>query len=254
MPTPTLAMKESHDYKRPPIVEAVIELQFSQPLDADSVNRTQKLFSKDFPIVQALSQFEIQVNQNIQTPTITQKQLGYRIDNADSTDIILITNVAIAYSRLAPYNGWNLFSAAALSALDTFRREIGLVQVKRIGLRYINRIDIPLPSPGALVQLEDYLTIHPQFLEDSFPPLQGFTMQTVFGLANNEGLATITVASVPSPLPTHMGIILDIDVARSQNLPKSQSDIRDLLNIMRDEKNSVFESCITKATKELFDQ
>ena len=175
------------------------------------------------------------------------------MDNSDSTDIISITNAVIAYSRLAPYNGWNLFSAAALKVFDDFRKEIGLVQLKRIGLRYINRIDIPLLGLGEIVRLENYLTIQPQYPEDSFPPLQGFTMQNVFGLANNEGSATITLASVPSPLPMHMGIILDIDVARSQNLPKSQSDIRDLLNIMRHEKNSVFDSCITKATKELFD-
>jgi uncharacterized protein (TIGR04255 family) len=249
-------MKESRNYKRPPITEAVIELKFSHPIDGDSVNKTQNLFSKDFPIIRLLSKINVQVVvADTQTSSITHEPFGYRMmDNVDSADIISITNDAIAYSRLAPYNGWALFSTAALGAIDSFRDEIGFVQLNRIGLRYINRIDIPVPSPDAIVRLENYLTIQPQYPEDSFPPLRGFTMQTVFGLEKNAALATLTVASVPSPLPLHMGIILDIDIGRGQNLPKSKNGMRDVLNIMHDEKNSVFESCVTEATRELFDQ
>jgi uncharacterized protein (TIGR04255 family) len=128
---------------------------------------------------------------------------------------------------------------------------MGFAPLKRVGLRYLNRLDIPVPSTMP-ISLEDYLTVSPRYPEDELPGLQTFTMQTVHGLPTLECLATITVAAAASPVPMHTGFIIDIDVGRNESVPQSEDEIRNLLASMRDEKNRIFELCITEATRKLF--
>jgi uncharacterized protein (TIGR04255 family) len=239
------------NYKRPPITEAVIEVQFANPIDLKIIDDSKGIFEKHFPGLNTIAVTSLVPVPNAPAPAIIHSHTGFRMDNADSTDIISFTTTAFAYSRLAPYHGWAAFSAAALDWYGRLRKKIGFVPLKRVGLRYLNRLDIPV-APMTPIRLEDFITVEPRYPESELPVLQAFTMQTIHALPATGCVATITVASAVSPVPSHAGIIVDIDVARNESVPQSEDDIEILLETMRLEKNRIFELCITDATRELF--
>jgi uncharacterized protein (TIGR04255 family) len=238
-------------YKRPPITEAVIEFRLAAPLAAAELETVRVEFAKDNPAVEKLENIEFQIT-DTPSPSVNRYTSGYRIHRNDSTEVITITPYVIAFSRLAPYNGWDAFSNNVLALYKDFRSILGYIPISRIGVRYVNRLDIPSSTQGVVLKLDDYIRIHPQYPEDALPALQFFTLQGVFNLVEAAYVATINIAAIPSPLPSHMSILLDIDLGRSSEVPQRESEIRDLLAAMRIEKNRVFELCITDATRELF--
>lgn len=66
------------------------------------------------------------------------------------------------------------------------------------------------------------------------------------------GIAIINTGSVPSPLIDHISFVLDIDLVRNQNLPKSDEEVEACLAELRHMKNKIFESFVTDASRELF--
>ena len=242
-------IEPQRQYKRPPITEAVIEFQFVNALEMKAIEKAKDIFKDDFPGLNTITVTSFQPLENFPAPAVFHSHIGFRFDNADSTDIISLTTNAFAYSRLAPYTGWAKFSAAALGAYLELRKEIGFNALKRIGVRYINRLDVPL-VPNLPIKIEHYLNIEPKF-PDAIPMLQAFTMQTVHELPQIGCAATINVGSVASLLPEHTAFLLDIDIGRNNSVPQSHSDIRGQLDIMRIEKNRVFEVCVTDAAREL---
>ncbi len=241
-------------YKRPPIVEAVIEFRMAELLPPDDVEKMRQKFSVNFPNILRINQTQIQFHDLSGEPIVNQTPSGYRMTDLEGLNIVVITGQNISISRIAPYSGWDTFSTAALSIFERFRDEIGYVRIGRIGVRYVNRIDIPVQASSEVVRLERYVRIQPQYPESDLPALSAFTMQTVFNLAESRCMAAVNVASVPAPFPQFMSMILDIDIGRNENVPQRRDGIRGLLDTMRNEKNRIFEVSITDTTRELFNQ
>ena len=239
-------------YKRPPITEAVIEFRFAQPLELSTVEKARDRFSKEFSTVAKLEQLEWQIGGDPVHPSVNTFTAGFRLHNADSSEIIIISAFTLSFSTVAPYKGWATFSDSAMKIYGRFRELVGYTQIFRIGLRYINRLDIPQTNPPSLIRLEDYIKIHPNYPEDVLPALGAFTVQCVFTLPEGNTTATISVASVASPLPTHFSILLDIDIGRVNDVPQKESEIREVLDVMRGQKNRIFEQCITDASRKTF--
>src|ERR1700722_10572232 len=103
MPNHESQTDQQKHYKRPPITEAVIELQFAASADFKTVDQAKEIFAQNFPILNAIHTTTL-FPQLAAVPAVAQSQIGFRMDNADSTDIISLTTNAFAYSRLAPYN------------------------------------------------------------------------------------------------------------------------------------------------------
>ena len=128
-------------YKQPPITEAVIEFRFAQALDLPTVEKARDGFSKEFSIVAKLEQLEWQFSGDPVHSSLNTSTAGYRLHNADSTEIVVITAFSLSFSRVAPYSGWAAFSDSAMKIYGRFRELIGYTQIFRLGVRYINRLD-----------------------------------------------------------------------------------------------------------------
>ena len=59
-------------------------------------------------------------------------------------------------------------------------------------------------------------------------------------------------ATTGSPLPDHAAILLDIDVFTIHPVPTTGAELTRTLNEMRDEKNAIFEACLTDEARGLF--
>jgi uncharacterized protein (TIGR04255 family) len=128
-------------------------------------------------------------------------------------------------------------------------------EIGRIGVRYINRVDIPIeydsgkPIP---VRLEDYLLIYPEYPESVFGPVQGYTMQCIAPLPGIMSRATISVATTQPPAPRFGSVIFDIDIGRESEVPQREDEITGPLNSFRNEKNRIISNCLTEKAKALF--
>jgi uncharacterized protein (TIGR04255 family) len=242
-------------FARPPIVEAVIERRFAEPFSHEVMEDLRRKLESDYPAISQLNSMSWAINALGAVPEVSQNIVGYRLANLSGDAIVVITTQSLAFARLAPYPGWREFSKQGTGLFRVARKMMDYMQIGRIGVRYVNRLDIPFtleqgtPVP---IQMEDYILIHPEYPAGLFPPAQSYSMQAVTLLPDIHSRLTINVATVPSPFPGRTGIIFDIDIGRESEIPQREDEISNILDAIRSEKNRIFLSCLTDKAKALF--
>jgi uncharacterized protein (TIGR04255 family) len=166
----------------------------------------------------------------------------------DTLDIVILYPQGISNSRLAPYNSWETFRERAYQVVRQCLGEIGHRPAKRLGVRYINRIDIPSKQ----VRVDQWL----QLGITSPPSLP--SVLTTYGLhaslmLSDQICLNLQSSSVDSPLLQHNSILLDIDVYINTEMP-NHSLVWERIDELRHHKNRVFEACITDKARNLFDR
>ncbi len=239
----------SQKYKHPPIVEAVIDFKLSEPLTKTLVNKAKKYFLKEYPFCEDTHLLGVYLNPASKSAEYKEEASGYKISSNDGADILLINTHAFTVSRLAPYPGWNIIRERAEKDWKEWKKIVN-PKIRRVGVRYINRVDIPISS-GGRIEYEDYLKIFPQLPDNEIPVLSQYAMQIVVPLENNMSLL-LNSATVPSPLLNHVSYILDIDISKEITESISEKEVWDLIDDMRYHKNRIFESSVTDKAKELF--
>ncbi|MHB1620439.1 MAG: TIGR04255 family protein [Sulfuricella sp.] len=240
-------------YKHPPITEAVIGINFSSPIKQADVNLVNNKFHSHYPNNQAMSNFNVAVelsNIQINKPTTNcKKEEGHRRSTADMTQLLVLWPSSFALSQLAPYQGWDHFFERFVRDWALWKRTIGFQTISRIGVRYINRIDIPVK--GSITKYEEFLNVYPK-LPESLDPIIAYAVQVASELKDIDCLLKINSAAVPSPLLGFASFVIDLDISKEVNPPQSDNDIFDLLNKIRVQKNGVFEACISNRARDLF--
>lgn len=241
------------EYRRPPITEAIIELRFAREFDRKVAEAASKAVRERYFYEDAEQATNVVVNAQTGKATTNIKWFGFKLSSIDRTELVLFRANGFLCSCLAPYPGWSSFRNRAREGWEAWKRAAGPSEFARIGVRYINRIDIPTPEDG-LIYPERYLTVGPASPDDVGDPMASYTIQTVRPLGADQCGLTINTSSVPSPLIGFTSFALDIDVYRDVDLPKKDADIWDLLERIRTHKNRVFEKCITENSRDLFNQ
>src|ERR1700733_11319526 len=92
-------------YTRAPIVEAVVDIQFSDAVSMRELERIRDRFTSQYPSIEEWAQYQFTIGANdAQTSrTLT----GYKLTKTDATGIVIVQNKGITSSALAPYPGWN---------------------------------------------------------------------------------------------------------------------------------------------------
>src|SRR5688572_25047547 len=135
-------------YARPPILEAVMEFAYPE-LPASTIHRAavkEKAFGRSQNDVNIKAAIKVTADRDKVTAenvSIDRSFVGRRLTSDDQRHILLIRPKTFGYVELAPYSGWEVFSASARKYWERFQKTAGRLKVMRIGLRYINRIDVP---------------------------------------------------------------------------------------------------------------
>ncbi len=241
----------SEGYPRPPIIEAVVELRFRESLSSEAVESVSKRLAKRYPHEQPFRMVSLNYDVAQDTAAVHPQSAGFRRTDLDSTTICVIVGSHLTTSVLAPYPGWDVFYELVNQNYDIFRQTVGVVPLARIGVRYINRIDIPLPGHGEpAISVSDFLRCYPEFPE-GFSPVTGFTLQGSAALAD-QYTGTINQAVVEPALIGHTSILLDIDIGHEGQIPFRIDDILQIIQSMRIRKNELFEACLTDKARRLF--
>ena len=239
-------------YPRPPITEAVVGIDFVGTIDESLLRGAKAKLSREYSNqVDEISftvDLEIGAGQNTPKTSLVQ-QKGFRLRSADASQILLLRPASFTVSQLAPYPGWDVFFGRFKRDWKRWKTVAGFREIKRIGLRYINRIDIPAREP--VVHQENFLRVYPE-VPEQFGPLLAYTVLTKSLVQDLRSTLTVTTGVVPAPILNHMSILFDIDIGCENEPPKKDSDIFDYLQNARRKKNEYFEASITDDARKLF--
>ena len=237
-------------YSRPPVVEAIIELQYDPQLsDRESETLRSKL-SKRYPALVENRLFEVQIDEK-GNATTKSNSAGFKGTSADNTNVVISNPGAFASVRLAPYCGWDEVIAVAKENYDTFRAVAGHRAVKRIGVRYVNRIDLPeeeatkLPTNAIFNVYAAAPSAVPQIPRHFFARYE-------YGFAEDNIIVVIQTGTADPALIDQKSFMLDIDVIKTENISQKPEDLWSVIDVMRRAKNDAFELSVTELTKRTF--
>lgn len=234
-------------YTAPPIIEAIIQFVFVDELSEASYRKIIKRLGKAY--ANHLSLENIQANLDL-----PKRQANFTVapqekfSSEDQADILLVNRNALTWSRLAPYPGWDVFFTRVKRDLEEAHQATGYRKLGRLGVRFINRLDVP--RHDSVVRYEEYLAINIS-LPEKWDVIQNYGWR--FERDFPGGLrAIVQSAIVESEVPETGAFMLDIDVVALSDLPTKLENVFTKLSDMRTLKNEIFETSITDLARESF--
>lgn len=249
-------MTSTTSYARPPITEAVIAITFDELIGAADLADVQTKFAQHYPNAQRVAGLNVHVNIEVgpdnrqHARTAVDEQPGYRRATADLTEILVMMPPCFIVSQLAPYPGWDAFIERFSRDWRVWKRHMHHRSIKQIGVRYINRLDIPT-SGLDFVPIDDFLNVSPR-MPDMLGPVSAFGAQARVDLPDIGCNLALNSGAIPSPMLETASFLIDLDITTAGTPPQSDEDIHALLDRVRGAKNAIFEACITDQARALF--
>lgn len=231
-------------------MSAVIEFRLGDPIDDADLRRLTEKFGKLKWKSEELIEFQLNFAGRQAQPPV-QRVTGFKFTSPDADRVINVDRQNYSVTVLPPYLGWEKFLESFYEYLPLWKKIVGRRPLSRIGVRYVNRFDIPCVQ-GEMVRLQDYMvftTTEPDILDE---PVRGLMMQVNSGISADKLQVNLGTVGVMSPVVDHVGVSLDIDLYREAvDVPQSENDIREFLNLARRRRTEIFEKCITDRTRQL---
>lgn len=241
-------MPNTHQYKNPPLVEAVFEMFFTS--------------TEWSSIIPGLFYTEIKS----QFPKIKQSNIGFGISfdnggikigsgnneitqylNNEEDTIIQLSNNMLTVNKLPKYNGWENYRILISFAVDTLKRVLNITSVQRIGLKTLNKIDI---GSHSLANLKKHFTIYPSlpsFLETDINSLQ---LNIESPIVVNEEIMAILLVTLKREPNYEAPVMFQLYTTKIANVP---SNYQDWLETAHNRIYEIFNQSLTEFSKTEFD-
>ncbi len=244
-----------NSYTQPPIIEAVIEICFANPHDKSKIEKLIKKQKQNYVNYQKSinHKLKIDVSNTQKNEPIAKdiQNLVHRLSSEDITQQLLLYESTFVVTQLAPYCGWDAFINRFIRDWALWKKCMGFNEIKQIGVRYINRLDIPVSGP--IIEFPQYVNIYPK-IPEILPPNMSYAIHVKIPINELKSVLALNTAVVKSPLINHMSLVIDQDIVKTTELPQNDESIYSYLDEVHAKKNEVFESCITDKARELFNR
>jgi len=239
--------KQTH-YANAPITEAVIDIRVNLSKDID-ISELENFYveeSNNYPKKNAIKAIEARFTGG-EHVSAAAKQMPYGIafTSKDKRQIVQVRLDGFTFSRLVPYQNWETFRDEGRRLWEVYYNLVKPESVTRIAVRYINRLDLPLP----LNDFTDYLKTVPEVSSDLPQGLAGYFMQLTIPYEDIQSTLLLNQAIVEPDREGVVSVILDIDLFRTNNLPEEHDAVWAFFETLHDKKNEIFEACITNHTR-----
>jgi uncharacterized protein (TIGR04255 family) len=239
-------------YSNPPLIEALCEFQFepSQPWDWTIPGLVYDKVKKEFPKKkqQSVIEMEARVEQDEFMPSIKRGGVArMQFLREDRTALVQVGPDLLVVNHLHPYPAWGKFKVMIEKALGTYREVANPKGIRRIGLRYINKLDIPVSQ----VEIEDYVVSVPN-VPQSIPQVFATWLQRVeIPFLESNGLMVLQAGSVKQESQSTISFLLDLDFISLRPKEIALETVMQWVETAHDEVEKTFEACITDKTRAL---
>jgi len=241
-------------YKNPPIVEVLCEFQFvpSQPWDITISGMLYEKIRDDFPLKQQQVGFGVAVQPREEGVLEQKIEFGpprMQFFSNDKTSLVQVGLDLLTVNHLKPYPTWERINPLILKILKKYIDIASPKGFRRIGLRYINKIDFDQHE----IELTDYLNYYPS-IPNNLPQTHKTFQVTVEIPYNERNTLRLTLGTLIPEKPDAFSLMLDLDYIMV--LPEGIA-LNEVSNWLEDAHTTIenaFEACITDKCRKLFEE
>jgi len=249
------------DYPRlptPPIIEAIVSLNCQVPEKPD-VERILPIardrFAVDFPNTDRLTEAEATFTippSGEHDAKVQGRPGGFRLlDARPPSQVLHLDQRSFTFNKLKPYDSLDAYLETIAEGWHFYRKHFEPKIIDRIGLRYVNRIELPLQD-NVRAPLGEYFTSMPRLEEDPAGRVMG-VFQTLRFQCVNTGFFTQVAFATEDPKGGKLPILLDIEsFAQSPREPDAFEAFHDTIEALRSLKNKYFYSSLSETCLDLF--
>jgi uncharacterized protein (TIGR04255 family) len=228
----------------------LISLQLEEELPVSFIESIKQEKLSGFEIVRPLRRgqfsFQVDVEKPAQAAVTRDEQDGWRYETKDSSKVVQLRRTGLVYSILRGYTRWDEIKASTQEAWHSYCKWAGSLTVTKLAVRYVNVLELHFGQ-----DCDDYLTSGPRIPPELPQEFTGFFQRVVIPFRDHQAIAIVTQALEP-PNPSHVPLVLDIDVQSQQRFEETSLDIWSRLDQLREIKNMIFFSSMTKRALESY--
>ncbi|MBI5879105.1 MAG: TIGR04255 family protein [Chloroflexi bacterium] len=238
-------------YAHAPIVEALCEFRFvpSQPWDWTVPGLVYDKVKADFPHKQ--QQNVLQVEMHAEADTVGQTVKGgmarMQFLRQDKRGLLQVGPDLLIVNQLKPYAHWAQFKEMVGRGLQVYRQVAEPKALARIGLRYINRIEIPLSE----VQIEEYMVAVPHIPATVPQVFASWIVRVEIPFEQSNGLLALQSGQIGQD-GKGLAFLLDLDFMTLNAEAVMLDSALQWVETAHDNLERTFEACITDTTRRLF--
>jgi uncharacterized protein (TIGR04255 family) len=243
--------------EKAPIVEAIITIDIG-PLSDDllaAVDAASTAIREDYPESEPMKHMKFQFEIGPGAPTLPQQpapqDFGRKHVSSDKRQLVVFRRDGFSFSRLPPYQKWEDFRDEAKRLWSVYRSATGQVQIVRFGLRYINRVNIPIGQPQS-----QFLKLYAELPNN--PDGSPRVMNSLYLRADSMlteipgGSLIIQQAKLPPEQKEAAALSLDFDISVTPPVAATEENVWETLEIARRVKNQLFRDSLTPQFLETF--
>jgi uncharacterized protein (TIGR04255 family) len=243
-------MDEVTHYSKPPIIEAIIDVRILNK-EPQQVGILEQLVTNNkdrYPKIVPVQTAKLNISLNNTPDKFEQsqsfEQIGVSVFNPEGNYMCQLRLDGITTSRRAPYESWVKLLSEFQEMWAQYAEVIKPETITRVGVRYINIFDLPLPFKD----FREYILTTPEVAPNLPQGLSGFLMQLHIPKPEIGAMLIINESLIPPRRENVVSLVLDIDLFQDKIISGSLWEVLEILHI---NKNEVFEACMTERAREL---
>ena len=168
--------------------------------------------------------------------------------DSDESGYIAVGPYRLGVHHFRPYPTWQRFREIIVKGTQAYQEVLTPAKLQRIGLRYINDVDLGRES----YSIEDFFEFYP-FLGSNIPQtLLGYHCLVQFEFEDGRDVLIMQITAGNKSEDQNAHVILDLDYFLAQPGSVEFADSTEWLEKAHANLESVFEGCIRDSTRALF--
>ena len=235
---------------KPPVVTAIFQLKFDNgSVSVEDYLKHDNVLKRKFPqhsenIESCLSlgpATKIPLGKAQVSGVTNTRRIGYVYFTTDQKEKLSLSENDITYTTEKPYEGWEGFKETVLGILKTLSPVMENVTVRRTSIRFINQFKFKEFDDPTI-----YFNSQVSSTEGAMPfPLMKYGFRLTYDV--EEGIYAI-VNQNAEHLPERFVYIFDIDVLNRNNFLYKISTLDEIIDGLRNIKNTIFFENVTEKT------
>lgn len=236
-------------YTNPPLVEALCEFQFD-PSTAWDLTLIGLIYDQLKDIFPRREQLQVSLSAtvspeiNIQIGTIGTVPLVRFLDN-DRKALVQVGQNLLTVNHLQPYTTWENFFPLIEKGFKAYYQTAQPKALQHIGIRYINRINIPRPQ----IDLANYFRFRPHIPQDLPQEIDSLFMSIGIPLGDTRDILRMQIGTLNPETPDTISLILEIGYVFAKPGEIALHEVLDKVNVAHKHVENAFESCLTDELK-----